>query len=59
MGGYWKLTEEAPERRRRQWTCRNTSYITVMIMMVMLKVIRAACCTSIGVLSSYLPKESK
>jgi hypothetical protein len=57
----WKLTEEAPERGRRLWTGRNANCITIMIMMVMvmLEVIRAACFTSIGVLSSYLQKESR
>jgi hypothetical protein len=60
MERYWKLTEEATECRRRLWTCRETNYMMMMMMMVMMiELLRATCCTSIGVLSFYLPKESR
>jgi hypothetical protein len=63
MGGYWKLTEEAPERRRRLWTCRKTNYMmmttTTTTMMMIEQLIRAACCRSVGVISFYLQKESR
>jgi hypothetical protein len=40
MEGHWKLIEEATECRRRLWTCRETNYM--MMMMIIIELLRAA-----------------